>query len=148
MTAPVLFTIGYEKQVPEEFIGKLRQNGIGVLIDVRENPASRKPGFSKKNLAARLEPEGIRYVHVKELGAPRPLRDRVRSDGDYDAFLLGYGTLLSGKAGLLEELYANLVSRERCCLMCLEKDPAMCHRSAVAQRMRDMAERSLEVIHI
>jgi uncharacterized protein (DUF488 family) len=36
---------------------------------VRAVAASRKPGFSKRQLAASLDQIGIRYLHLQKLGA-------------------------------------------------------------------------------
>ena len=53
--------------------------GVGLLIDVRAVPQSRKPGFSKRQLAAGLDEKGIAYVHLQGLGTPKPGRDAVRA---------------------------------------------------------------------
>ena len=45
--APIAYTIGYEGRELEEFVARLREQQVEVLIDIREKPASRKPGFSK-----------------------------------------------------------------------------------------------------
>jgi uncharacterized protein (DUF488 family) len=37
----------------------LRKHGIRTVVDVRELPLSRKPGFSKKTLADRLLLNGV-----------------------------------------------------------------------------------------
>lgn len=42
-----LLTIGYEGRKIDEFIERLKEFNISRLIDVREIPFSRKPGFSK-----------------------------------------------------------------------------------------------------
>jgi Protein of unknown function, DUF488 len=41
------------------FLGALRKHGIRTVVDVRELPLSRKPGFSKKTLADRLLLNGV-----------------------------------------------------------------------------------------
>ena len=50
-----VLTIGYEGWDIEEFVDRLKQFHISRLIDVREIPLSRKPGFSKTSLRERLE---------------------------------------------------------------------------------------------
>ena len=52
---------------------------VSLLIDVRAVPQSRKPGFSKRQLAAGLDEQGIAYVHLQGLGTPKPGRDAVRA---------------------------------------------------------------------
>jgi len=41
-----LFTTGYEGLDLQAFVRCLEDNGIQCVLDVRENPFSRKPGFS------------------------------------------------------------------------------------------------------
>jgi len=67
--------------------------GSKCVLDVRENPFSRKPGFSKRPLSQALEANGIRYVHLKELGTPHPLRDAVKAGGDYGVFFRQIGSI-------------------------------------------------------
>jgi hypothetical protein len=69
------YAIGYEGSVLEDFVATLRSAGVETLIDVRDVPLSRKPGFSKSALQANLEAHGIAYVHLKGLGDPKPGRE-------------------------------------------------------------------------
>ena len=62
MTAGVL-TIGYERRTLDEFVAVLQSFDVDVLVDVRLNAISRKPGFSKKKLAAGVEAAAIEYRH-------------------------------------------------------------------------------------
>ena len=68
---PVLFTIGYEQATPDALIGELKRAKVKLLVDVRAVAASRKPGFSKRQLAATLDENGIGYLHLQKLGTPR-----------------------------------------------------------------------------
>ena len=45
--------------------------------------ASRRPGFSKNQLAAGLDERGISYLHLKGLGTPKTGREAARS-GQFD----------------------------------------------------------------
>ena len=42
-----IFTFGYEGLPLEAFIGRLKVTGVQAVLDVRANPLSRKPDFSK-----------------------------------------------------------------------------------------------------
>src|ERR1700745_1336652 len=70
MTGLPLFTIGYEKAVLREVLATLAQAGVATLLDVRDRPISRRPGFSKRQLATAVEDAGMRYVHLQALGTP------------------------------------------------------------------------------
>ena len=60
----VVYTIGYEGTDIDRFVATLKAVGIKVLADVRAVAVSRKKGFSKTALKARLEDEGIAYTHL------------------------------------------------------------------------------------
>src|SRR5215475_5321191 len=66
----MLYTIGYEKTLPKDLLATLATAGMATLIDVRDRPISRRPGFSKRQLAATIEAAGMRYFHLQALGTP------------------------------------------------------------------------------
>src|ERR1700761_3672848 len=74
-----LLTIGYEGCTIADVLAELKASRVGLLVDVRAVPISRKPGFSKRQLAAGLDEAGIAYVHLQGLGTPKPGRDAVRA---------------------------------------------------------------------
>ena len=78
-----LFTIGYEKALPAAVLGELKRAKIDLLVDTRAVAASRRPGFSKRQLAASLDEAGIAYLHLQKLGTPAEGRQAARS-GDFD----------------------------------------------------------------
>ena len=78
-----LFTIGYEKAKPNAVMAELKRAKVKLLVDTRAVAASRKPGFSKRQLAASLDEEGIAYLHLQKLGTPDEGRQAARS-GDLD----------------------------------------------------------------
>src|SRR5947207_8291012 len=73
-----LFTIGYEKARLADVVATLVASGVATLIDVRDRPISRRPGFSKHQLAAAVEAAGIRYLHLQALGTPPEGREAGR----------------------------------------------------------------------
>ena len=70
MSARLLYTIGYEKALLKDVVSTLAAAHVATLIDVRDRPISRRPGFSKRHLAAAVEDAGMRYVHLQPLGTP------------------------------------------------------------------------------
>jgi uncharacterized protein (DUF488 family) len=128
-----LATIGYEGRSLEEYIGLLRGAGVTLLCDVRANPFSRKPGFSKRALAAACESAGLRYEHVPELGIPAAQRRNVETEADRDALFARYDVeTLPREAAAIERIGAWLNAGEHVALTCYELDPADCHRSRLA----------------
>ncbi|TAN54890.1 MAG: DUF488 domain-containing protein, partial [Rhodospirillales bacterium] len=81
-----LFTIGYEGSSIEDFMATLLLANIRTLIDVRDLPISRRPGFAKKALAGALEKVGISYVHLKGLGDPKEGREAAKAN-DLEEFI-------------------------------------------------------------
>lgn len=143
-----LFTIGYEDRNIDEFIARLRKNGVETLIDVRETPASRKPGFSKSKLSQYLETANIKYLHVKALGSPKELRQELEEEKDYDRFFDKYRKYLNTQIGVLKSLYRDTIVNESSCLMCLERDPHYCHRMVVAEKIKEVDGNGLKIKHI
>ena len=74
-----LFTIGYEQTPPKAVLDELEQAGVKLLVDVRAIASSRRPGFSKTQLAAGLDERGISYLHLRGLGTPKQGREAARS---------------------------------------------------------------------
>jgi len=142
-----LYTIGYQDRNLDDFICELKSFGISVLIDVREIPVSRKKGFSKTSLYQYLEENDIQYIHLKDLGSPKSLREKLRSDGDYSYFFNEYQKYIKSQAVLIEDLY-QMVSDNICCLMCYEKIPKTCHRSIVANEVTKIDSNGLRIVHI
>lgn len=125
------FTIGYQAHSVESLIDCLNSNRIQLLVDVRQNPSSRKPGFSKRRLQNAITQAGIEYVHEANLGTPPKIRSMYRSGADITDTLAEYDKHISLNSGPLESL-ATLVKSRRVCLLCLETDHNMCHRSIIA----------------
>ena len=142
-----LFTIGYEGRNVKDFTSRLKDYGIQTLVDVRDIPLSRKKGFSKTPLAEYLQEEGIEYIHIKKLGSPKPLRDKVREDGNYEYFYKEYTTYIQSQGESVETLY-KIVTNTNVCIMCYEREPDSCHRRAVAEEVKKRDGNGLVVQHI
>jgi uncharacterized protein (DUF488 family) len=128
-----LFTIGYEKAKPDAVLGELKRAEIDLLVDTRAVAASRRPGFSKRQLAAALDEAGIAYIHLQKLGTPAEGRQAARA-GDFEALWRIYDKHIKTAEAqdALGELLALIKSGKRVCLLCYERDPSECHRSRIA----------------
>lgn len=142
-----LFTIGYEGSNMDSFISRLEKFQIKRVVDVREIPLSRKPGFSKTSLRKKLECEGIEYVHIQQLGSPRAIRNKLKEDEDYNSFFQSFSTYLNDNYLAIEEAYQHVLEAT-CCLMCFERMPDKCHRSMVAEKIRQRDGNGLKIINI
>jgi uncharacterized protein (DUF488 family) len=130
-------TIGYEGLSIDEFIDILHAHGVKALVDVRELPLSRKPGFSKKVLTLALEQEGIKYIHMRNLGAPREVRHNLREDGNWGTYCQQYQSVLDKNEDSLVEI-KELSKQFRIVLLCFERDFSICHRSLITNRMQQI----------
>jgi uncharacterized protein (DUF488 family) len=131
-----LFTIGYEQSTPSAFFDALTAAKVGTVVDVRAVAASRRPGFSKRQLAAGLDEHGISYLHLQKLGTPKEGRLAVRS-GHAETMLRIYERHLATPDATreLDELTALAKTGRPLCLLCYERDPAHCHRQRLAEEL-------------
>jgi uncharacterized protein (DUF488 family) len=145
---PDLLTIGYEGCVIGDVLAELREAQVGLLIDVRAVAASRKPGFSKRQLAAGLDQVGIGYIHLQRLGTPKPGRDAVRAGHPERMVPIFNAHMDTTEAQIALAEAKALVVERRCCLLCFERDHRHCHRHLVADMIvtvTGQAVRHLEV---
>ena len=143
---PELATIGYEGTTIDTVLTTLKDARVGLLIDVRAVPQSRKPGFSKRQLSAALDEAGIGYVHLQGLGTPKPGRDAVRAGHPERMEVIFHEHMTSDRAQA-ELAQAKALARERpSCLLCFERDHRTCHRRLVAEMI--VAETGQTVVHL
>jgi len=130
-----LYTIGYEGADVDRVLAALKNAGVAAVADVRAVVSSRKRGFSKSALRESLEAAGIEYRHFRDLGTPAAGRQAARA-GDAAGMRRVFCEQLATEAaqdalGELEQLAANRTT----CLLCFCRDPAVCHRRVIAERL-------------
>ena len=133
MNGKTIFTIGYEKALLKDILATLSGAGVATLIDVRDRPISRRPGFSKRQLAAAIEDAGMRYVHLKALGTPPEgrLANRRR---EWERFWgIVEEKLARPEAELDLRQAAETANAAPSCLLCYEADLRVCHRHRIAE---------------
>lgn len=139
-----IFTIGYEGTTVGEFIAALERAGVQRVIDVRALPLSRRPGFSKSPLRAALEEAGIEYVHLKALGTPAEGRAAARAGRHLDLERIYSGQLELPEAIGQSAQMLDLAREKPSALLCMERDPAHCHRTLLL----DAVAGDAEVVHL
>ena len=112
--------------------------GVKLLVDVRAVAASRRPGFSKNQLAAGLDERGISYLHLKGLGTPKSGREAARS-GKFRLLHKIYSAHLKTAQAKeeLDELSALVKQSGPVCILCYERDHTHCHRQWIAEIIED-----------
>lgn len=144
---PPLVTLGYEARTAPGMAAELKAAGVEVLIDVRAVASSRKAGFSKSILAATLAEHGIEYLHLKGLGTPKAGRDAARGGRPSEMRAI-YDAHMENEPQAQADLRraAEVAADRKAALLCLEADPSCCHRTLVADRLRDLA--GFEVVEL
>jgi uncharacterized protein (DUF488 family) len=140
-----VFTIGHGTRPSAELVEMLQQAGVGVLVDVRRFPGSRRnPQFNQRALSATLPDAGLRYRHEVELGGRRsgePGEERFRCVRT-SAF-----RSYAARMGKLEWQHAlqEALTGPAPCFMCAETDWRRCHRRLIADLL---TARGVEVVHL
>ncbi|MHB8220587.1 MAG: DUF488 domain-containing protein [Acidimicrobiales bacterium] len=138
-----IYSVGYEGLPVNGLIGHLKSARVGVLVDVRLNPMSRKPGYSRKALSAELEQSGISYVHEKGLGNPPENRDSFRR-GDVEAGRRRMREILSNGSGPALQRLIDHAQAGRVAVLCVEREECRCHRLVITEMAKEL-DPSLEV---
>lgn len=127
MSKLTILTLGHSNRSIGEFINKLKNNNVVVLIDARTKPYSRYcPHFNKNALCRALTAENIQYLwRGKNLG--------------------GKG-VNEGYEEAIDELVKMARDEIQICVMCSEGDYTKCHRYLILTP--SLQERGLSVIHI
>lgn len=146
---PTLWTIGYERLPPDALVAELEAAGVERVLDVRYRPQSRRPGMSKTKLGLRLTEHGIAYESRRTLGTPPEIRPLYRTGAVRRAADAFRAYLEQTAAAELDALAAELSApaTPRTALLCLEAEPAHCHRRVVAEQLRARAPQ-LRVVDI
>lgn len=145
----ILFTIGYEGISLEEYLNRLIQNDVKILVDVRNNPLSMKYGFSKSLLKRYCESLGIQYMHFPEVGIRSEQRQELNSQSDYDELFANYQKSNLTKTVATQNEILNLLKlHKRIALTCFEANICQCHRKYLAEAIESLPTFEYEVKHI
>lgn len=145
-----VWTIGHWTCPPPLVLRTLGSADIDTVVDVRKLPGSRRsPQFDADAMPSWLEPAGIDYAHLAELGGRRPKQrdvDPGRNAGWRNASFKNYAdyTLTPPfEAGLAR--LTGMAAGRRVALMCGEPMPWRCHRLLIANTL---TARGWTVVHL
>ncbi len=142
-----VYTIGHSTKSIKEFTNILKTYKIFLVVDVRTVPHSKHNAqFNKTPLSETLKAEGIKYIHLPELGGlRRPQADSVNSALESKSFR-GYADYMQTKEFIENLLKLVALARENCvAIMCAEAVPWRCHRSLLSDAL---SVRNIKVKHI
>jgi uncharacterized protein (DUF488 family) len=107
------------------------------VIDVRERPQSRRPGMSKTRLGELLAEHRIAYEHRRVLGTPPDLRWLFRAGRVAEGAAAYREHVERAAPDALDALAAELDAAPPTALLCLEAEPANCHRRVLAEALKE-----------
>lgn len=124
----IIFTIGYEGQTLEQFIQRLGAHRVGVVVDIREAPVSKRHGFTKRELQAKLKAAGVGYIMKREWGNPKRKAGGVDERRDPRGAMTAYTEYLAPHIVDAAAFVQDIMPR-RPAFLCYEAEPFHCHRS-------------------
>lgn len=144
------FTVGHSDRSIEEFISLLHSADIGLVVDVRRLPGSRRhPQFDEDALRGSLDAGGIRFERIPELAGRRPVSKEVPFE--VNAFwrnrsFHNYADhALSGEFGTGLQTLRERGRELRTTVMCSEAVWWRCHRRIIADHLLARGE---QVFHL
>ena len=144
-----VMTIGAYGWNAETFFDALLRERVRTFYDIRQRRGVRGPEYAFGNsarLQARLRELGIAYEHRIELAPSAAIRQRQYAEdermgvGKRDRTQLGAAFASAYAEECLDAFdavtfLAELDPIQPGCLFCVERDPAACHRSLVAEKL-------------
>jgi uncharacterized protein (DUF488 family) len=135
-----IYTLGYEGLQIDEYIQKLKDEKIKILIDVRKNPISRKNGFSKTKFSKILKENGIEYFHFPKLGIESSLRKslNIKNPETYKELFHYYDNVIIPSAkDSINSIETLAKENNKIALTCFENNSYYCHRSRITNRIKN-----------
>jgi len=156
-----IYTIGVYGFTAESFFKKLVEHKIDALIDIRRRRGVRGTEFSfcnKIKLIQKLKELNIHYSHAEELSPTPEIRslqkiaDKESNINKKNRYMLCDKFIEKFKSDMLSATSPDHFMNKYCLnhskivLLCVERNPLSCHRSLVADWLREKQE--LEIIHL
>ena len=136
----MIYTIGFTRTTAEHFFQRLRDAGVGLLLDIRLNNRSQLAGFAKYPDIQWFVKElcGAEYIH-DDFFAPTEeiLKAYQRHNIDWAQYEIRFDNLMARRniKAYIQKHYAQYMDRPLC-LLCSEPTPEQCHRRLVAEQFR------------
>ena len=157
---PRATTIGVYGFTADSFLRALRDADVRLVLDVRQRRGVRGSEYAWANsarLQGALAEAGIGYEHHREVAPTTELRqlqyaeDARHGVGKRSRAELARGYVERYMREILDQvnlgaIVERLPAGGAAALMCVERDPAACHRSLIAARMAEL--RGVEVVHL
>lgn len=132
-----IYSIGFTKTTAEHFFGRLSQNGVRRLLDVRLNPDSQLSGFAKRRdlpfLLDRLV--GASYEHEPLLAPTTELLAAYKRAGEmtWEEYERRFNAILTDRH--VEYVLDPAAFEIPTALLCSEDTAEHCHRRLVIEHL-------------
>lgn len=156
-----IVTLGVYGSTEAGFFAALHAAQVDTFCDVRRRRGVRGSAYAfanRRRLEVRLTEMGVRYLHCKDLAPSQALRQRQKVADRAERTAKRRRTVLSedfmasyreeSLSGFDSEAFARQLGPEArvVALFCVERAPAACHRSLLAERLqRDLG---VEIVHL
>jgi uncharacterized protein (DUF488 family) len=156
-----IVTIGVYGFTEESFFQALQAAGVDTFCDIRQRRGVRGAAYAFANsqrLQRRLAEMGIRYLYHQDLAPGKVVRarqveaDKVQKVAKRQRTVLGEAFVMAYRSEILANFDPKSLFDEAgpdtqvLALCCVEREPAACHRSLVADQLR--WDLGLEVEHL
>ncbi|MBE2198603.1 MAG: DUF488 domain-containing protein [Anaerolinea sp.] len=156
-----IVTIGVYGYDEAAFFAALQTARVDTFCDIRQRRGVRGREYAFVNsqrLQARLAELGIRYLHYKELAPTTAVRDRQKQEDKAQGIAkrtrssLGAAFIAAYQEEVLRDFMPEALQAalppdaQVVAFFCVERDPAACHRSLVADRLA--REWGVGVVHL
>ncbi len=142
-----IYTIGHSTRPVEELLTLLEAQDVGLLVDVRTVPRSRRnPQYEGNALSDRVSANGIAYWHERALGGFRRPQPRSPNQGWQHPAFQGYADhMASSEFHEALDRLAAMAAEQPTCIMCAEAQWWRCHRRLISDAL---TVRAWEVLHL
>jgi len=147
-----IFTIGFTKKSAEEFFELLKKNKVSLLLDIRLKNNSQLAGFAKGDDLKYFTKEilGIDYIHDVRFSPTEELFDsNKKGNMSWSDFEKEFKKVMVERdlINVIKNEYINKL--DGICLLCSEEKASKCHRSLVAEFIKDNLKiGDIEIVHL
>jgi uncharacterized protein (DUF488 family) len=142
-----LYTIGFTKKNAEKFFSLLRKNNVKLLIDIRLNNVSQLAGFAKRDDLKFFLREicSCSYIHLPDFAPTKDILDKYKN---HNISWLQYKELFTKLIAARKIEYVLSDEQiDNSCLLCSESTHENCHRSIVAEYLKDK-NKNIKITHL
>ncbi len=152
-----IYTIGYSGKSAKVFFSRLKEAGVGKVIDIRRSNNTLYAGFTRsRDLPFLLQRIcGIDYVHEPEFaptlellrGYQARLKQNKKDPEAWPEYVKRFRQEIKSRP-ILDLFRQHAAGAGDLCLLCMEATAERCHRSLLAEYISAHLKNELEIVHL